>query len=168
MSGQWLFVKQVRFYYLRHKHLHIIRRWFICCALRIQGWVHQLVHLSKKAAPFGLCTSECNEAPESQWWGVRLPAGEHEAIMGGTRAAGSDELLQNTSGDYFIPEHFFYASPPVDLDDDNGKFHKNSVTKPLYVLGWAVKQTEAGFIINEEQEIIPTVTIRPALGAYDQ
>ncbi|KAG1728357.1 hypothetical protein EDD22DRAFT_742551, partial [Suillus occidentalis] len=67
----------------------------------------------------------------------------------------TDELLQDTSGDYFIPERFFYASPPVDLDDDNGESHENSVTKPLYALGRAVKRTEAGFIVNEEQEIIP-------------
>jgi hypothetical protein len=53
-----------------------------------------------------------------------------------------DELLQDTSGDYFIPERFFYASPPVDLDDDNGESHENSVTKPLYALGRAVKRTE--------------------------
>ncbi|KAG2143512.1 uncharacterized protein EDB93DRAFT_1241410 [Suillus bovinus] len=59
-------------------------------------------------------------------------------------------------GDYFIPEHFFYASPPVDSDDDNGESHENSVTKPLYALGRAVKRTEAGFIVNKEQEIIPT------------
>jgi hypothetical protein len=54
----------------------------------------------------------------------------------------TDELLQDTSGDYFIPETFFYASPPVDLDDDSGESHESSVTKPLHALGRAVKRTE--------------------------
>ncbi|KAG2087605.1 uncharacterized protein F5147DRAFT_588044 [Suillus discolor] len=68
----------------------------------------------------------------------------------------TDELLQDNSGDYFIPERFFYASPPADSDGDDTKLHEHADAKPLYALGWAVERTEAGFIVHDEQEIIPT------------
>ncbi|KAG2120872.1 uncharacterized protein F5147DRAFT_647271 [Suillus discolor] len=70
----------------------------------------------------------------------------------------TDELLQDNSGDYFIPEHFFHASPPADSDGDDTKLHEHADAKPLYALGRAVERTEAGFIVHDEQEIIPTST----------
>jgi hypothetical protein len=51
----------------------------------------------------------------------------------------TDELLQDNSGDYFIPEHFFYASPPADLDGNDTELHEHADAKPLYALGWAVE-----------------------------
>ncbi|KAG2148965.1 hypothetical protein DEU56DRAFT_729905 [Suillus clintonianus] len=54
----------------------------------------------------------------------------------------TDELLQDNSGDYFIPERFFYASPPVDSDDDDNELHKHVDTKLLYSLGRAVERTD--------------------------
>ncbi|KAG1733337.1 uncharacterized protein EDB91DRAFT_1010726, partial [Suillus paluster] len=68
----------------------------------------------------------------------------------------TDELLQDDSGDYFIPERFFYASPPADSDSDDTEPREHVDMKPLYALGRAVKRTEAGFIVHDEQEIIPT------------
>ncbi|KAG1847460.1 hypothetical protein C8R48DRAFT_615524 [Suillus tomentosus] len=68
----------------------------------------------------------------------------------------TDELLQDNSGDYFIPECFFYASPPADSDGDDTELHEHADAKPLYALGRAVERTEAGFIVHDEQEIIPT------------
>ncbi|KAG1795226.1 hypothetical protein EV424DRAFT_1306863, partial [Suillus variegatus] len=66
------------------------------------------------------------------------------------------ELLQDNSGGYFIPERFFHASLPVDLSDDGSDPCEQSDGKALYALGQVVERTEAGFIINEQREIIPT------------
>lgn len=54
----------------------------------------------------------------------------------------TDELLQDNSGDYFIPEHFFYASPPADSDGDDTELHEHADAKPLYALGRAVERME--------------------------
>ncbi|KAG0693799.1 hypothetical protein DFH29DRAFT_774696, partial [Suillus ampliporus] len=64
-----------------------------------------------------------------------------------------NELLQDSSGDYFIPECFFLGSSSVDGDIEHCK---KSDAKILYALGRAVQRTDAGFIVNDEQEIIPT------------
>ncbi|KAG2125254.1 hypothetical protein BD769DRAFT_1388530 [Suillus cothurnatus] len=48
-----------------------------------------------------------------------------------------DELLQDASEDYFVPEHFFLALYMSTSD---------TADKQLYVLGRAVQQTEDGFI----------------------
>ncbi|KAG2156935.1 uncharacterized protein EDB93DRAFT_1247115 [Suillus bovinus] len=63
------------------------------------------------------------------------------------------ELLQDSSGDYFIPEHFFFASYASEPTSD-------TADKLLYALGRAVQRTEEGFIISDEQEIIPTSNFR--------
>ncbi|KAG1779722.1 hypothetical protein EV702DRAFT_944948, partial [Suillus placidus] len=62
-----------------------------------------------------------------------------------------NELLQDASGDYFIPEHFFLASYTSTND---------SADKQLHVLGRAVQRTEDGFIVSDEQEMIPTSNFR--------
>ncbi|KAG2155021.1 uncharacterized protein EDB93DRAFT_1247977 [Suillus bovinus] len=48
---------------------------------------------------------------------------------------------------------FFLGSSSV---DDDVEHCKKSDTKILYALGQAVQRTDAGFIVNDEQEIIPT------------
>ncbi|KAG2096509.1 uncharacterized protein F5147DRAFT_778302 [Suillus discolor] len=58
-----------------------------------------------------------------------------------------NELLQDASGDYFIPEHFFLVSYTSTGDNTD---------KQLYALGCTVQQTEDGFIVSDEQEIILT------------
>ncbi|EGN97197.1 hypothetical protein SERLA73DRAFT_74899 [Serpula lacrymans var. lacrymans S7.3] len=60
-----------------------------------------------------------------------------------------NKLLQENLGRYFIPEQFFLASYPS--TDNNAP-----TDKELYALGCPVKRTEAGFIVNDEKEIIPT------------
>ncbi|KAG0692392.1 hypothetical protein DFH29DRAFT_985782 [Suillus ampliporus] len=54
-----------------------------------------------------------------------------------------NELLQEMSGDYFIPNRFFLASYTQTLSD--------TAEKQLYALGRA-----HGFIVSDEQEMIPT------------
>ncbi|KAG2110584.1 uncharacterized protein F5147DRAFT_745166 [Suillus discolor] len=66
------------------------------------------------------------------------------------------ELLQDDSGGYFIPERFFHASLPVDLSDNVSDPCEQSDGKALYALGRVVERTEAGFIVNEQREIIST------------
>ncbi|KAG1844796.1 hypothetical protein DFJ58DRAFT_717578 [Suillus subalutaceus] len=73
------------------------------------------------------------------------------------------ELLQDDSGGYFILEHFFHASLPADSSDDDSDPSEQSDDKALYALGRVVEWNEqsphyikAGFIVNEQQEIIPT------------
>ncbi|KAG1819450.1 hypothetical protein EV424DRAFT_1472622 [Suillus variegatus] len=63
-----------------------------------------------------------------------------------------NELLQESSGAYFIPERFFLGSPVVEGGVEGPD------NKILYVLGHTAQWTDAGFIINDEQEIIPTLT----------
>jgi len=53
----------------------------------------------------------------------------------------TNELLQECSGDYFIPERFFLA-PSSDSAGSDTAEHHNSVTKVLYALGRAVERTE--------------------------
>ncbi|KIN94074.1 hypothetical protein M404DRAFT_169267 [Pisolithus tinctorius Marx 270] len=67
-----------------------------------------------------------------------------------------DELLQECSGDYFFPEHFFLAAPEAIAGSATGFLP----TKAVYALGWAATRTEAGFIINDEREIIPTASFQ--------
>ncbi|KAG2099140.1 hypothetical protein BD769DRAFT_1631222 [Suillus cothurnatus] len=52
-----------------------------------------------------------------------------------------NELLQDSSGDYFLPQ-------------------RDTADKLLHALGRAVQRTEDGFIVGDEQEIIPTSTFR--------
>ncbi|KAG1736269.1 hypothetical protein EDD22DRAFT_745936, partial [Suillus occidentalis] len=66
------------------------------------------------------------------------------------------ELLQDDSGGYFIPERFFYASLPADSSDGDSDPCEQPDGRALYALGRAVERTEAGFIVNEHREIIPT------------
>ncbi|KAG1837184.1 hypothetical protein DFJ58DRAFT_669093 [Suillus subalutaceus] len=61
------------------------------------------------------------------------------------------ELLQDDSGGYLIPEHFFDASLPADSSDSASDPCEQSDGQALYALGRA-----AGFIVNEQCEIIPT------------
>ncbi|KAG1832128.1 hypothetical protein EV424DRAFT_1313330, partial [Suillus variegatus] len=63
-----------------------------------------------------------------------------------------NELLQESSGAYFIPEQFFLGSPVVEGGVEGPD------NKILYALGRAAQRTDAGFIINDEQEIVPTST----------
>ncbi|KAG2122908.1 hypothetical protein DEU56DRAFT_697074, partial [Suillus clintonianus] len=62
-----------------------------------------------------------------------------------------NELLQDVSGDYLIPERFFLASY-TSMND--------SVDKQLHALGRAVQRTQDGFIVSDEQEMIPTSNFR--------
>ena len=73
-----------------------------------------------------------------------------------------DELLQECSGSYFIPEHFFYASYPssavteesgldrmaiheIELDSEPASSHRQ---KELYALGREVKRTDVSCLVN--------------------
>ncbi|KAF8837375.1 hypothetical protein BDN67DRAFT_884852, partial [Paxillus ammoniavirescens] len=67
-----------------------------------------------------------------------------------------DELLQDSSGGYFIPERFFLALPSVASGSSEGC----PDTKELFALGRAAERTEAGFIVSDEKEIIPTSVFR--------
>ncbi|KAG1753908.1 uncharacterized protein EDB91DRAFT_1043935, partial [Suillus paluster] len=64
-----------------------------------------------------------------------------------------DEILQECSGDYFVPERFFLGSSSVNDSIERGE---KSDTKVLYALGRAIQRTDDGFIVNDEQEILPT------------
>lgn len=67
-----------------------------------------------------------------------------------------DELLQDSSGAYFIPERFFLTSPSV----ASGSGGRPADTKELFALGHTAEQTEVGFIVGDEREIIPTSAFR--------
>ncbi|KAH7919605.1 hypothetical protein BV22DRAFT_968262, partial [Leucogyrophana mollusca] len=68
-----------------------------------------------------------------------------------------DELLQDTSGCYFIPERFFTGlDTSIDVDEPGN----GPDAKILYALGRAVTRTDAGFIISDEQEIVNTSTFK--------
>ncbi|KAG2112493.1 hypothetical protein BD769DRAFT_1364493, partial [Suillus cothurnatus] len=62
-----------------------------------------------------------------------------------------NELLQDSLGDYFLPQRFFFALYGLSSD---------TADKLLHALGRAVQRTEDGFIVGDEQEIIPTSTFR--------
>ncbi|KAH7928239.1 hypothetical protein BV22DRAFT_974816, partial [Leucogyrophana mollusca] len=68
------------------------------------------------------------------------------------------ELLQESSGGYFIPERFFLASYPSSEAPPlaTGEPSSGPVPKELYALGRVVERTDAGFIVHDQQEIIPT------------
>ncbi|KAG1726440.1 uncharacterized protein EDB91DRAFT_1254343 [Suillus paluster] len=66
---------------------------------------------------------------------------------------GGNGMLQESSGAYFIPEWFFLGSPPV---EDSAEHHEQPNGKILYALGHTAQRTDAGFIINDEREIVPT------------
>ncbi|KAG2346414.1 hypothetical protein BDR05DRAFT_878375 [Suillus weaverae] len=70
------------------------------------------------------------------------------------------ELLEDDSGGYFIPERFFYASLPADSSDGDSDPCEQPDGRALYALGRTVERTEAGFIVNEHCEIIPTSIFR--------
>ncbi|KAG1855245.1 hypothetical protein F4604DRAFT_2042442 [Suillus subluteus] len=65
----------------------------------------------------------------------------------------TDELLQDCTGGYFIPQRFFLGAADTSMDDTETCEHSDKV---LYALGRVVERTDAGFIISEDQEIIPT------------
>ncbi|KIK75213.1 hypothetical protein PAXRUDRAFT_173456, partial [Paxillus rubicundulus Ve08.2h10] len=67
-----------------------------------------------------------------------------------------NELLQDSLGRYFIPECFFL----VTLSTAIGTHAGAPETKELYALGRAVERTDAGFIVSDEKEIIPTSMFR--------
>ncbi|KAG2146590.1 uncharacterized protein EDB93DRAFT_1085956 [Suillus bovinus] len=72
-----------------------------------------------------------------------------------------NELLQDASGDYFIPECFFLVLYTSTGDNSD---------KQLYALGHTVQRTEDEFIVSDEQEIIPTCNFRrsfPEISAND-
>lgn len=54
-----------------------------------------------------------------------------------------DELLQDLSGGYFIPERFFLAFPSVAPGFSEGR----ADTKELFALGRAAERTEVSFIM---------------------
>ncbi|KAH7917866.1 hypothetical protein BV22DRAFT_1076559 [Leucogyrophana mollusca] len=68
------------------------------------------------------------------------------------------ELLQESSGGYFIPERFFLASYPSSEAPPlaTGEPSSGPVPKELYALGRVVERTDMGFIVHDQQEIIPT------------
>ncbi|KIN93755.1 hypothetical protein M404DRAFT_75010, partial [Pisolithus tinctorius Marx 270] len=68
-----------------------------------------------------------------------------------------DELLQDISGGYFIPEHFFLAMSSV---ASGGDLPMTEGTKELFALGRAVKQTDAGFLVSDKPEIVLTSTFK--------
>ncbi|KIK90779.1 hypothetical protein PAXRUDRAFT_14152 [Paxillus rubicundulus Ve08.2h10] len=61
-------------------------------------------------------------------------------------------MLQDTSGDYFIPEHFFSAASNQSEVCSSNK----TIPKTLYALGWSAKRTPDGFIVHDEQEMVLT------------
>ncbi|KIK80517.1 hypothetical protein PAXRUDRAFT_15749 [Paxillus rubicundulus Ve08.2h10] len=80
-----------------------------------------------------------------------------------------DELLQERSGTYFIPEHFFYASyrassdpsepesaaPSVEMEAGQSESASSLGGKSFMLLAERLKEP-ASFIVNDEQVIIPT------------
>ncbi|KAI6017560.1 hypothetical protein BKA83DRAFT_4015195, partial [Pisolithus microcarpus] len=66
------------------------------------------------------------------------------------------ELLQECSGDYFFPERFFLAAPEAVGGDSAG----SPQMKVMYAVGRTAQRTEAGFIVSDEKEIIPTSSFR--------
>lgn len=86
----------------------------------------------------------------------------------------TDELLQESSGGYFIPNRFFLAAGDTPADTTE------SCDKVLYALGRAAQRTEvcshlcnmclssnvcqAGFIVSDEEEIIPTSMFTRSFG----
>ncbi|KIN94071.1 hypothetical protein M404DRAFT_169286 [Pisolithus tinctorius Marx 270] len=68
-----------------------------------------------------------------------------------------DELLQDISGGYFIPECFFLATSSV---ASGGDLPMTEGTKELFALGRAVKRTDAGFLVSDKPEIVLTSTFK--------
>lgn len=56
-----------------------------------------------------------------------------------------NELLQEDSGNYFIPKHFFYGPDQPSQSDSS---HGSSQEKSLYALGREVEWTEVRFPMN--------------------
>ncbi|KAH7931055.1 hypothetical protein BV22DRAFT_999145, partial [Leucogyrophana mollusca] len=75
-----------------------------------------------------------------------------------------DELLQDSSEIYFIPKRFFLASytatPHHNAPQSSTGVRDDTRPKELYALGHVVEKTDVGFIVHDEQEIIPTSTFR--------
>ncbi|KAG1824214.1 hypothetical protein EV424DRAFT_1320857, partial [Suillus variegatus] len=68
-----------------------------------------------------------------------------------------NELLQECSGGFFVPERFFTASyAPVNGRDSQDSCQENKT----YAMGRAVQYTDAGFIVSDEQEIVPVSNFR--------
>ncbi|KAI5988836.1 hypothetical protein EDC04DRAFT_2873238 [Pisolithus marmoratus] len=68
------------------------------------------------------------------------------------------ELLQESSGMYFIPKCFFLATPGIftSTSASSTKQTPSSCVKELFALGCSAACTDAGFIVNDEKEIIST------------
>ncbi|KAI9463504.1 hypothetical protein HD554DRAFT_2124595 [Boletus coccyginus] len=68
------------------------------------------------------------------------------------------ELLQESSGRFFIPERFFLSGPlgtSTVIPESSGEQTLTGM-KELFALGRSAVRTNAGFIISDEREIIPT------------
>ncbi|KAI5995503.1 hypothetical protein EDD15DRAFT_2140887, partial [Pisolithus albus] len=65
------------------------------------------------------------------------------------------ELLQESSKGYFIPERFFLATPSTARPSPPGQ-PSTDCMKELFALGRSATRTDAGFIVSDEREIIPT------------
>ncbi|KAG1828025.1 hypothetical protein EV424DRAFT_1318931 [Suillus variegatus] len=68
-----------------------------------------------------------------------------------------NELLQERSGAYFVPERFFNASYGSSNQRDSQDLRQD---KELYAMGRAVQYTDAGFIVSDEQEVVPVSIFR--------
>ncbi|KAG1907705.1 uncharacterized protein F5891DRAFT_1124569 [Suillus fuscotomentosus] len=70
---------------------------------------------------------------------------------------GGDGMSQECSGGFFVPERFFTASyAPVNGRDSQDSCQENKT----YAMGRAVQYTDAGFIVSDEQEIVPVSNFR--------
>ncbi|KAG2115374.1 uncharacterized protein F5147DRAFT_569473 [Suillus discolor] len=69
----------------------------------------------------------------------------------------TNELLQECSGAYFVPERFFNASYGSSNQRDSQDLRQE---KELYAMGHAVQYTDAGFIVNDKQEVMPVSIFR--------
>ncbi|KAI6029918.1 hypothetical protein BKA83DRAFT_4030647, partial [Pisolithus microcarpus] len=72
------------------------------------------------------------------------------------------ELLQESSGLYFIPERFFLAAPSVctPIPASPTEQTPESPVKELFALGRSAACTDAGFIVSDELEIISTTMFK--------
>ncbi|KAI6111278.1 hypothetical protein F5141DRAFT_1063591 [Pisolithus sp. B1] len=68
------------------------------------------------------------------------------------------ELLQESSGGYFIPKRFFLATPSISTAIPASPTEQTSkgCMKELFTLGHSATCTDAGFIVSHEKEIIST------------
>ncbi|KAG2116485.1 uncharacterized protein F5147DRAFT_648975 [Suillus discolor] len=70
---------------------------------------------------------------------------------------GGAGMSQERSGAYFVPERFFNASYGSSNQRDSQDLRQE---KELYAMGHAVQYTDAGFIVNDKQEVMPVSIFR--------